>query len=124
MQNHAYELSLASSCFSAAFPALLAEAAVGKKFCDCPIGLDLPEAARRRRGRYDDLDPRRDLGRAVWRQSVSRGMASTLSLGVCSPRARCAFSAASSSPTQRSCPLGEPLNASSEKHELSNSASI
>jgi hypothetical protein len=37
-----------------------------------------------------------------WRQSVSRGPASTLSLGVCSPRASCAFSAASSSPIQRS----------------------
>jgi hypothetical protein len=42
MQTHAYEFSLASNCLSAAFPALLAEAAVEKKFRDCPIGLDLP----------------------------------------------------------------------------------
>jgi hypothetical protein len=62
---------------------------------------------RREHGRYDDRRPV-NLGHGgfarcqnVWRQSVSRGMASTLSLGVRSPRASCTFSASSSSPTQR-----------------------
>src|SRR5208282_1252631 len=41
-ESSRHALSLADSCLSAAFPALLAATVVRKKVGDCPIGFDLP----------------------------------------------------------------------------------